>query len=76
MIGTLKYQVNIEKENITYLLNNEAEINIMLYHIILKLELAVQLNVTIAMKGAGDLKSPFIKYIPDISVRIGDVMVK
>ena len=48
----------------------------MLYHIVLKLKFTVWLNVIIAMKEAGDLKSPFIKYIPDISVRIEDVMVK
>ena len=28
------------------------------------------------MKGAGDLKSPFIGYIPDVPVRIGDVVVR
>ena len=28
------------------------------------------------MKEAGDLKSPFIGYIPDVPVRIGDVVVK
>ena len=28
------------------------------------------------MKEAGDLKSSFIKYIPDIPVRIEDVMIK
>ena len=58
------------------LLNNEAEINIMLYHIVLKLELAVWLNIIIAMKEAGDLKLLFIKYIPDVPVRIKNVVIK
>ena len=76
IIKTLKYQVNIEKENMTCLLNSKAEINIILYHIVLKLELAVQLNIIVIMKEAGDLKSPFIRYIPDVPVRIKDVVVK
>ena len=58
------------------LLNNGAEINVMLYHIVLKLELMMQLNVTVIMKEAGDLKSPFIEYISNIPVRIGDVVIK
>ena len=48
----------------------------MLYHITLKLELTVQLNIIIAIKEAGDLKLPFIEYIPDIPVRIKDVVIK
>ena len=58
------------------LLNSRTEINIILYHIALKLELTVRSNVTITMKEAEDLKSSFIWYIPDIPVRIKDVMVK
>ena len=75
-VGTLKYRANIGKGNVTCLLDSGAEINVMLYHIALKLGLAVRSNVTVAMKGAGDLKSPFIGYIPDVPVRIGDVVVK
>ena len=75
-VRTLKYQANIEKENMTCLLNSEAEINIILYHIALKLGLAVQSNIIVIMKEAGDLKSLFIKYIPDIPIKIGDVMIK
>ena len=60
----------------TCLLNNEVKINIMLYYIALKLKLTMRSNITIAIKGAGDLKSSFIKYIPDVPVRIGDVVVK
>ena len=76
MIGTLKYQVNIEKENMIYLLNNKVKINVILYHIILKLELAMWLNIIVIMKEAEDLKSSFIEYIPDIPVRIRDVIIK
>ena len=31
-VGTLKYWTNIEKENVIYLLNSEAKINIILYN--------------------------------------------
>ena len=40
-VRTLKYWANIGKENITYLLNSGAEINVILYHIALKLELTI-----------------------------------
>ena len=72
----MKYQANIEKENVMCLLNSETEINIILYYIALKLELAVQSNIIVAMKEAKDLKSLFIRYIPDVSIRIGDMMIK
>ena len=60
----------------TCLLNSGAEINIILYYIALKLKLAVQSNITITMKETGDLKSSFIRYISDVPVRIGDVVIK
>ena len=75
-IKTLKYQVNIGKENVICLLNSGAEINVMLYHIVLKLELIMWLNVIVTMKEAGDLKLLFIEYIPDVLVKIRDVVIK
>ena len=60
----------------TCLLNNEIEINIMLYYIMLKLELTVWSNIIVVIKEVGDLKLSFIGYIPDVSVKIEDVMVK
>src|SRR5205809_3299320 len=48
----------------------------MLYHIALKLKLVIQSNVVIAMKYAGNLKSLFIEYISDVTIRIEDVIVK
>ena len=48
----------------------------MLYHIALKLRLAVQSNVTVVMKDAENVKSSFIRYISDVAVRIEDVIVK
>ena len=40
-VRILKYHINIDKKIVQNLLNNDTEINIMLYHIILKLKLAV-----------------------------------
>ena len=48
----------------------------MLYHIMLKLGLVVWLNIIVMMKEVEDLKSSFIKYISNVSVRIEDVMIK
>jgi len=72
----LKYHINIDKEIIQSLLNSDAEINMMLYHIALKLKLVIQLNVAVVMKDARNLKSSFIKYISDMTVRIEDVIIK
>ena len=47
----------------------------MLYYVALVLELVIRLNVTIVMKDAGDMKLSFIEYIPDILIRIEDVIV-
>ena len=68
--------MNIKKENMMCLLNSKIKINVILYHIMLKLELVIWLNIIIIMKEAGDLKSLFIGYILDVSVKIRDMMVK
>ena len=75
-VRILKYHVNINKKIIQSLLNNNAEINVMLYHVALKLRLVIQLNVVVAMKDAENLKLSFIRYISDVTVRIEDVVVK
>ena len=72
----MKYHVNIDKEIIQNLLNNNAEINMILYHIALKLKLVIQLNIVIVMKDAENLKSSFIEYLSDVTIRIEDVIVK
>ena len=70
----MKYHVNIDKEIIQSLLNSSAEINVMLYHVALKLRLVIQLNVIIVMKDVRNLKLSFIRYIFDVVVRIKDVI--
>ena len=75
-VRILKYCVNIDKEIIQSLLDNNAEINVILYHIVLKLRLMIQLNITVVMKSVRDLKSSFIEYISDVAVRIEDVVIR
>ena len=72
----MKYHINIDKKIIQSLLNNNAEINVMLYHVALKLRLVIQLNVVVAMKDAENLKLSFIRYISDVTIRIEDVIIK
>ena len=75
-IEILKYCINIDKKTVQNLLNNDVEINVILYHIALKLKLVIQLNIVITMKDAENLKSSFIKYIFDVIVRIKNVIIK
>ena len=75
-IKILKYHVNIDKEIIQSLLNNNTEINMMLYNITLKLKLVIQLNIAVVMKDVRNLKLSFIEYISDMIVRIEDMIVR
>ena len=72
----MKYHINIDKETVQSLLNNDTEINMILYHVALKLKLMIQLNVVIVMKNAENLKLLFIEYISDVTVRIENVIIK
>ena len=72
----MKYHVNIDKKTVQSLLNNNAEINMMLYYIALKLKLVIQLNVIVIMKDIRNLKLSFIKYISDVTIRIENIIVK
>ena len=72
----MKYHVNIDKESVQSLLNSSAEINMMLYNIILKLKLMIQLNIVIMMKNVRNLKSLFIKYISDMTIKIKNMIIK
>ena len=76
VIRILKYYINIDKEIVQSLLNNDAEINVILYHVALKLRLAVQLNIVVVIKNAENLKLLFIRYISDVIIRIENVIVK
>ena len=72
----MKYYINIDKEIVQNLLNSNAEINVILYHIALKLKLMIQSNIAVVMKDAKNLKSSFIRYISDVTIRIENVIIK
>ena len=72
----MKYYINIDKKIVQNLLNSRAEINVILYHVVLKLKLVIQLNIVIMMKDARNLKLLFIKYISDMIIRIKNVIIK
>ncbi len=72
----MKYYINIDKKIIQSLLNNNIEINMILYNIMLKLELMIQLNIIVMMKDVRNLKLSFIKYISNMIVKIENMIVK
>ena len=72
----MKYHINIDKKIVQSLLNNDTEINVILYHVVLKLKLVIQLNIAVTMKNVENLKLSFIEYISDMTVRIEDVIVR
>ena len=72
----MKFQVNIGTECVKALFNSEAEMNILLKDIVLALELAIQLNVIVTMRGPGDQKSSFVEFVPDVSIQIEDITVQ
>ena len=55
--------------------DNKAEINILLYFIILILELAIRINIIVHMKGAGNYKLLFIKYVSYVPMRIRNIII-
>ena len=71
----LKFWVDIAKKIVEAIFNNGTEVNILLYFIILALELAVRLSITIIMRDINDKPSHIISYIPEVSVWIEDVTI-
>ena len=55
--------------------DNETEINILLYLMILKLELMIKSNMMIHMKDINNKSLHVIKYILEVSVQIENVTV-
>ena len=55
--------------------NNKAEINILLYFIILTLELIICLNIIIIIRDVNDKLSHIINYIPEVPIHIKDIIV-
>ena len=72
----MKYHINIDKKIIQNLLYNNIEINVILYHIALKLKLVIQSNIAVVIKNAENLKLSFMKYIFAMIIRIKNIIVK
>ena len=75
-VETLQFDMNIDKESVPSLLDNDAEVNILLYHIVLALNLTIQTRVKVTMKDTESHKSVFLDYISNVSVWIGNVIVR
>ena len=75
-VATMKFRVNIGTGCVKALFDSGAEVNILLEGIALALGLAIRPNVVVAMRGPGDQKSPFVGFVPDVPIRIGDVAVQ
>ena len=58
------------------LLDSDAEVNILLYHVALALNLTIRTRVKVTMKDAESHKSVFLSYISNVSVQIEDVIVR
>src|SRR5438876_8958851 len=48
-IEILQFDMNIDKESVPSLLDNDAEVNILLYHVVLALGLTIQTRVKVTM---------------------------
>ena len=57
------------------LFNSDTKMNILLYLVVLNLGLAIQSNILIKIKEAGAQRSLFIRYIPDMPVHVGDMVI-
>ena len=64
----MKFQVTVSRNIVEVMFDSEAEINILLYLIALKLRLIIRLNVMIHMRDISDKLSHVIEYILKISV--------
>ena len=67
-IKTMKFQVAVSKNIIKAIFDSEAEINILFYLIILKLELMIWSNMIITMRDISNKLLYVIKYISEVSV--------
>ena len=74
-VGTMKFQVAVSRGIVEVMFNSEAEINILLYSIALKLELMIWSNVIITMRDVSDKLLHIIEYISEVSVWIENVTV-
>ena len=71
----MKFQITVSRDIVEIMFDNEAEINILLYLMILKLELMIWSNVMITIRDISDKLSHIIEYISEVSVWIENVTV-
>ena len=64
----MKFQVAVSRDIVKVMFDSEAEINILLYSVALKLELAIQSNVIITMRDISNKLMHIIEYISEVSV--------
>ena len=66
----------IKNNMIKAIFNNEIKVNIFLYFITLALRLTVRTNIIMHIKKTRNHKLLFIKYVPYISVQIGNIIMQ
>ena len=64
----MKFQITVSRNIVKIMFDNEAEINILLYLMILKLELMIQSNMMIIMRDISNKLLHIIEYISEVSV--------
>ena len=64
----MKFQIAVSKNIVEIMFDSEAEINILLYSVTLKLELMIQSNVIIIMRDVSNKSTHIIEYISEVSV--------
>jgi len=74
-VELLKYSVKVENDKVMTMFDSEAEVNVMLYAITLKLKLTACSKVAVHMKEAENHKSIFISYISDVLMCIENMRV-
>ena len=74
-VETMKFQVAVSRDIVEVMFDSEAEINILFYSVILKLELIIQLNVMITIRDVSNKLLYIIKYISEVSVWIKNMII-
>ena len=64
----MKFQVTVSRKIVKVMFDSEAEINILLYLMTLKLELMIRSNVMIHMRDISNKSLHVIEYISEVSV--------
>ena len=71
----MKFQVIISRSIVKAMFDSEAEINILLYLMTLKLELMIWSNMTIIIRNVNNKSSYIIEYISEVSIQIKNMII-